>query len=173
MAVLVFLSVVFVRVPAVVPWYPAVVPLRGHKRQYRSAAVVPAVTPQQYYRWLTRSLPRRFEGSFSVSDCAVPRCGSSAAVPPFLRGSTTRFPLSLYPSFCATVPPKGAVVPPNPAVVPLSPTVLPPQGSCFVAPFPCFFHLSGSTARVRAEHITVGFSPSYKRGSSSPMNLIL
>ena len=87
MAVLVFFSVVFVRVPAVVPWYPAVVPLRGHKQQYRSAAVVPAVTPQQYYRWLTRSLPRRFEGSFSVSDCAVPRCGSSAVVP-LLSGST-------------------------------------------------------------------------------------
>ena len=83
-----FLESGFVRVPAVVPWYPAVVPLRGHKRQYRSAAVVPAVTPQQYYRWLTRSLPRRFEGSFSVSDCAVPRCSSSAAVPPFLCGST-------------------------------------------------------------------------------------
>ena len=28
-------------VPAVVPRYPAVVPLRGHKRQYRSTAVVP------------------------------------------------------------------------------------------------------------------------------------
>ena len=84
----------FRMVPAVVPRYPAVVPLRGHKRQYRSAAVVPAVTPQQYYRWLTRSLPRRFEGSFSVSDCAVPRCGSSAAVPP----SSAVVPLgSLFP----------------------------------------------------------------------------
>ena len=37
----------FVTVPAVVPWYPAVVLLRGHKRQYRSAAVVPLVGPQQ------------------------------------------------------------------------------------------------------------------------------
>ena len=86
---------------------------------------------------------------------------------------TSGNPLSLYPSFCAAVPPKGAVVPLNPAVVPLSPAVLPPQGSCFVAPFPYFFCLRGSTSRVRAEHITVGFSPSYKRGSSSPMNLIL
>ena len=35
----------FRMVPAVVPRYPAVVPLRGHKRQYRSAAVVPLVGP--------------------------------------------------------------------------------------------------------------------------------
>ena len=82
-----FLECGFFRVPAVVPWYPAVVPLRSHKRQYRSAAVVPAVPPQQYYRWHTRSLPCRFEGSFSVSDCVVPRCGRSAAVP-LLSGST-------------------------------------------------------------------------------------
>ena len=33
--------------PAVVPRYPAVVPLRSHRRQYRSAAVVPPVGPQQ------------------------------------------------------------------------------------------------------------------------------
>ena len=37
----------FRMVLAVVPRYPAVVPLRGHKRQYRSAAVVPLVGPQQ------------------------------------------------------------------------------------------------------------------------------
>ena len=37
----------FRMVPAVVPRYPAVVPLRGHKRQYRSAAVVLLVGPQQ------------------------------------------------------------------------------------------------------------------------------
>ena len=29
----------------------AVVPLGCYKRQYRSTAVVPPVTPQQYYRW--------------------------------------------------------------------------------------------------------------------------
>ena len=164
MAVLVFLSVVFVRVPAVVPWYPAVVPLRSHKRQYRSAAVVSAVTPQQYYRWLTMSLPRRFEGSFLcrivryLAAAVVRQYRSLAAVPPFLRGSTARFPLSLSPSFCAAVPPKGAVVPPNPAVVPLSPAVLPPQGSCFVAPFPCFFRLSGSTAHGAVVPLVCGLS---------------
>ena len=37
----------FRMVPAVVPRYPVVVPLRSHKRQYRSAAVVPLVGPQQ------------------------------------------------------------------------------------------------------------------------------
>ena len=31
---------------------------------------------------------------------------------------------------------------------------------------------SGSTACARPEHITVGFGRSYKRGSSSPLNLI-
>ena len=33
--------------PAIVPRYPAVVSLRSHRRQYRSAAVVPPVGPQQ------------------------------------------------------------------------------------------------------------------------------
>ena len=32
---------------------------------------------------------------------------------------------------------------------------------------------SGSTASTRPEHITVGFGSPYKRGSSSPFNLIL
>jgi hypothetical protein len=34
-------------------------------------------------------------------------------------------------------------------------------------------HLSGITACVRAEGITVGFEAAYKRGFSSPLNLIL
>ena len=76
-----FLECGFCQGPSGSTVYLVVVPLRGLKRQYRSAAVLPAVTPQQYYRWLTRSLPRRFEGSFSVSDCAVPRCGSTALPP--------------------------------------------------------------------------------------------
>ena len=71
---------------------------------------------------------------------------------------TSGNPLSLYPSFCAAVPPKGAVVPLNPAVAPLFPTVLPPQGSCFVAPFLCFFCLSGSTARGAVVPLVCGLS---------------
>ena len=71
---------------------------------------------------------------------------------------TSGNPLSLYPSFCAAVPPKGAVVPLNPAVVPLSTAVLPPQGSCFVAPFPCFLRLSGSTAHGAVVPLVCGLS---------------
>ena len=74
-----FLECGFVRVPAVVPWYPAVVPLRGHKRQYRSAAVVPPVTPQLYYRWPVWLLPPRLEGSFSRVGFCGTSCGSKGS----------------------------------------------------------------------------------------------
>ena len=39
---------------AVVPGRPAVVLLWSHGRYYRFGAVLPLVTPQQYYRWVAR-----------------------------------------------------------------------------------------------------------------------
>ena len=55
---------------------PTVVPPKGHKRQYRSAAVVPPMTPLLYYRWAVWLLPPRLEGSFSrVGSCST-SCGS-------------------------------------------------------------------------------------------------
>ena len=61
------------------------------------------------------------------------------------------------------------------AVVPLR-----TKNSCFLSRWTVLTVLSGSTAPpsgstacARPEHITVGFGRSYKRGSSSPMNLIL
>ena len=123
----------------------AAVPLRSGSTGGDSASVLPLA-----YQVPTASIRGVF---FCVGLCgtSLRQYRSLAAVPPFLRGSTTRFPLSLYPLFCAAVPPKGAVVP-------LSPAVLPPQGSCFVAPFPCFFHLSGSTARGAVVPLVCGLS---------------
>ena len=76
-----------------------------------------------------------------------------------------------------------ATVPLRPTVVPLALAVVPLIRLCLAlcfAPLSVFYRpsgsttpMSGSTARARTEHITVGFGSSYKRGSSSPFNLIL
>ena len=83
----------------------------------------------------------------------------------------------------AVVPLSQAAVPLRPTVVPLAPAVVQlirlRHAFCF-APLSVFYlpggstaPLSGSTARARTEHLTVGFGSPYKRGSSSPFNIIL
>ena len=118
-------------------------------------------------------------------------CGSTAAttVP-----SATQWPSSLFLLLVLVVGvvrgPSGSTAGPErqyrlspQAVVPLAPAVVPlirlRHALCF-APLSVFYlpggstaPLSGSTAHARTEHITVGFGSSYKRGSSSPFNLIL